>query len=189
MGASRYLWGMFVRKKRNKSGTISVLFIGLLVATGGYPIGYEVFKGNIYEGDTIIPLIQRLSAKFELGKPIVVADSGLLSKKNIKALTDDGYEFILGARIKSESEAVRVFHRLENRIKGHVCVCFTAYSIMLELERILKESGSRITVSRAQELLKNMYAINVILPDSHRRQAFCLEMDDEQSELCRLVGV
>ena len=148
-----------------------------------------MFKGNIYEGDTIIPLIQRLSAKFELGKPIVVADSGLLSKKNIKALTDDGYKFILGARIKSESEAVRVFHRLEIRIKGHVCVCFTAYSIMLELERILKESGSRITVSRAQELVKNMYAINVILPESHRRQAFCLEMDDEQSELCRLVGV
>lgn len=39
--------------------------------------------------------------------PIVVADAGLLSRKNIDALVEDGYEYILGARIKNENKAVR----------------------------------------------------------------------------------
>jgi len=58
------------------------IYLGLLVAQGGNPIGYEIFEGNVFEGNTFIPLIERLSSKYELGKPIVVADSGLLSKKN-----------------------------------------------------------------------------------------------------------
>lgn len=35
---------------------------------------------------------------------IVIADSGLLSKTNISALEEDGYEYILGARPKNETE-------------------------------------------------------------------------------------
>ena len=299
--------------------TCPQIFIGLLVTTGGNPIGYEVFRGNIYEGDTIIPLIKRLSDRFNLGKPIVVADAGLLSKRNIKALKEEGYGFILGARIRNEPEAIKnailrqnlkygdvvelqkqdcrliisssekrafkdaqnrqkglarlqkkvrggqltkscinnrgynkyltlsgdlrigidmgkfnadaawdglkgyvtntslekdevitsysnlwyierafrmnkfdlavrpIYHHIENRIKGHICVCFTAYSVLLELERILKSAGSRITIARACELVKTMYAIDCTLPDSNLRQKFYLEMDDEQKELCRLV--
>ena len=63
--------------------------------------------GNIYEGNTIVPLVKALAERFGFGKPVVVADSGLLSKKNIEALTLDGYEYILGARPKSESENMK----------------------------------------------------------------------------------
>ena len=48
-----------------------------------------------------------MSRKFNLDKPIVVADSGLLSKENIKALEANGYEYILGARVKNESEKIK----------------------------------------------------------------------------------
>ena len=37
----------------------------------------------------------------------MVADAGLLSSKNIQSLTDKNYEYILGARIKNESEACK----------------------------------------------------------------------------------
>ena len=68
-------------------------------------------EGNIFEGHTLIPFIEKISAKFNLGKPIVVADAGLLSTQNIKALEDKGYEYILGARIKNESEQINpTFH-------------------------------------------------------------------------------
>ena len=263
------------------------IFLGLLVASGGNPIGYEIYEGNISEGHTMIPLIRKLASRFGFDKPIVVADAGLLSKANIEELTKDGYQYILGARPKSESEKVKeqilslgmkygdvveiemaggrltkqninnrgynkylkmegevtisinmeryeadaawdgikgyvtnttlekgeviasysnlwfierafrmnkfdlavrpIYHRLRNRIEGHICICFTAYTIMLELERMLKAAKSEITIYRAQELVKNMYAITYTLPKSKQTKRVYLGMDEEQSELYRLV--
>ncbi|MFO8067519.1 MAG: IS1634 family transposase [Bacteroidales bacterium] len=83
------------------------IFIGLLVGIGGYAIGYDIFEGHTYEGHTLIPFLKNMSKKFNLGKPVVIADSGLLSKSNINALEDNGYEYILGARIKNEKESIK----------------------------------------------------------------------------------
>ena len=38
---------------------------------------------------------------------VVVADTGLMSKQNIKEFIEKEYEFIVGARIKSETEALK----------------------------------------------------------------------------------
>jgi len=92
--------------KDGKSSYPQIL-LGLLVGTGGYPIGYEIFEGNKFEGHTLIPVLEHFQAKFNLFKPIIIADSGLLSGDNIKALKAKQYQFILGARIKNESKSIR----------------------------------------------------------------------------------
>lgn len=83
------------------------IFLGLLVGLGGYAIGYDIFEGNIYEGHTLIPFIEAISKKFNLEKPIVIADSGLLSKDNIEALEQENYQYILGAKIKNETATIK----------------------------------------------------------------------------------
>ncbi len=83
------------------------IYIGLLVGLGGYAIGYDIYEGNIYEGHTLIPFIDKISKKFKLNKPVIVADAGLLSTENIKALEANHYEYILGARLKNESETIK----------------------------------------------------------------------------------
>lgn len=83
------------------------IFIGLLVGLGGYAIAYDIYEGNTYEGHTLIPFIEKMSDKFKLGKPVVIADAGLLSNENIKALEEKGYEYIIGARVKNESEKIK----------------------------------------------------------------------------------
>jgi transposase len=256
------------------------IFLGLLTAGGGYPIGYEIFEGNIFEGHTLIPVLQNIENKHSLGKPIVVADAALLSEENRKSLVKSGYKYILGARIKSLKEHLKekillldlqnnqvisikedvgtrlivsmsekrakkdrhnrekglarlrkrvqngkltkssinnrgynkylklegelkimideekfladaawdgikgyvtntrlsatkiiehygnlwyierafrmnktdlrirpIYHHLQNRIQGHICICFTAYTILLEMERMLKYEKSEITVN------------------------------------------
>lgn len=84
------------------------IFIGLLVGLGGYAIGYDIYEGSTYEGHTLIPFLEKISRKFNLNNPMVVADSGLLSNDNIKALEAGGYEYIIGARIKNESDAIKL---------------------------------------------------------------------------------
>jgi transposase len=296
------------------------IFLGLLVAAEGNPIGYEIFEGNIFEGDTFIPVLENLANKFSPGKPVVVADSGLLSEKNRKALEKNGYKYILGARIKNEKEILKqqilalnlqngqtavlkkedktrlilsqsenrakkdrynrekgllrlqkriqsgkltkssinnrgynkflklegeirisidgekyvadaawdglkgyatntrlsaakvienygklwyierafrmnktdlrirpVYHHLRNRIEGHICSCFTAYTVLLELERMLKKAKSDITVKRAQELTKNMYQLTYCLPKSGSFRTKILNMDAEQQQLYDMV--
>jgi len=83
------------------------IYLGLMVGLNGYPIGYEIFEGNTFEGHTLIPVLEHFQKKFELSKPIVIADAGLLSKDNIKKLQEKGYQYILGARLKNEAEALK----------------------------------------------------------------------------------
>lgn len=67
---------------------------------------YDVFEGDKYEGDTLIPIIEHFVSKHQVKQLIVVADAGLLSQKNMALLTEKQYQYILGARIKNENEAI-----------------------------------------------------------------------------------
>ncbi len=83
------------------------IVLGLLVSVGGYPLAFEIFEGNKFEGHTMLPVLEGFMQKFNLGKPVIVADSGLLSNENITNLQEKGYGFILGARIKNESKQIK----------------------------------------------------------------------------------
>ncbi|MBT0813181.1 IS1634 family transposase [Litoribacter ruber] len=79
------------------------IVLGLLVAENGYPLDYEAFQGNSFEGHTMLPVIERFKAKYKLENLTVVADAGLMSNSNVALLRQNGFDFILGGRIKNES--------------------------------------------------------------------------------------
>lgn len=83
------------------------ILLGLLVSKDGYPLAYEIFEGNKYEGHTMLPLINLFKTKYNLNNLVVVADSGLLTASNVEELINQKYEFILGARIKSEQTILK----------------------------------------------------------------------------------
>ncbi len=303
--------------------------LGLLVGTGGNPIGYELHKGNQYEGTTLLPIVKKLEKRFNLSHPIVVADSGLLSAKNIEQLEEEGYEYIIGARVRSLSKADKeavlklalkdgemtsmtikdrryvismsdkrakkdakdrekgikrlekrfangkitkasvnnrgynrfltlqgetivaidqdkiaedarldglkgyvtnskitdkeivenyrnlsfierafrmnktdlairpIYHRLFNRIEAHVCICFTAYTILLELERTLAKTADRknkkpgITIYRAKFLAESLYEIEYVNPYNGKNMSVMLrtDYDEEVVKLLDTIGL
>jgi transposase len=83
------------------------IMLGLLVSEGGYPLAYEIFQGNTFEGHTMLPVLDVFKERYNLDKLVIIADSALLSKANIAELQEKGYEFILGARIKNESQSIK----------------------------------------------------------------------------------
>lgn len=123
------------------------IYLGLLVGLGGYAIGYEIFEGNIYEGHTLIPALKKFEKRFNLTKPIVVADAGLLSAANIKLLEQDNYEYILGARLKNET----------NEVKKKI------------MQRILEDGQTMVIKKTADSRLIIAYSNKRAAKDEHNR--------------------
>ena len=85
----------------------SQIVLGLLVSKDAYPLAYDIFEGNKYEGETFLPILEAFRDKYHFEKLTVVADAGLLSNRNIEQLVAKGYDFILGAKIKNEKQAIK----------------------------------------------------------------------------------
>lgn len=86
--------------KDGKIGNTQILFC-MLIDADKNPIGYQIYEGNTYEGHTFEKALMALKQQYQIEKIIVVADRGMLSKHNIEITKNNGYEFILGERIKS----------------------------------------------------------------------------------------
>jgi hypothetical protein len=294
------------------------IMIGLLVSSHGYPIGYEIFQGNTSETKTLLPVLETFQKKFDIDKPIIVADAALLSEKNIQALQKKGYQYLLGARIKNETEAVKqeilsldiqegkpkeikskngrlivsfsskrayndkknrdkglkrlekrvksgkltkehinnrgynkylklsgevtvaidyekfeadeawdglkgyvtntrlpkkqvienysqlwmvekafrisktdlrirpIYHRLKDRIQAHICICFTAYAIYKELERLLKKNKIVLSAGKAIEQIKEIRHLHCTLPRSRDVKTKILQPTPLQARLINM---
>ena len=83
------------------------IMLGLLVGINGYPIGYDIFEGNTFEGKTLLPVLHRIERKYGFGKPVVVADAAMLSHENLQSLEQGQFPFIVGARIRNEPQPIQ----------------------------------------------------------------------------------
>lgn len=92
--------------KDGKIGNTQILFC-MMIDKQKQPIGYRVFKGDTFEGHTFEHALEDLKKKYEIDKVVVVADRGMLSKHNIELTTSNGYEFILGERLKTLPQSVQ----------------------------------------------------------------------------------
>ena len=294
------------------------IMIGLLVSSHGYPIGYQIFEGNTSETKTLIPVLEFFQEKFDIAKPTIVADAALLSQKNIDALQQNKYEYILGGRIKNETEKIKtkiialqveegkpkelkskngrliisfsskrahndkknrekglkrlekkistgklskghinnrgynkylklsgeveitidykkyeadsvwdglkgyvtntglsrnqvienysqlwhvekafrisktdlrirpIYHRLKNRIEAHICICFSAYAVYKELERLLRENKIKISPEKAIDEIKEIRQLQYILPKSKQVKSKILKPTEIQAKLIEM---
>ena len=301
----------------------SQVVLGLLVSSGGYPLSYSLFNGSQYEGYTMIPMIDDFRQRYNLGDDfVVVADSGLMNASNLKLLRDAGYKYVVGARIKSEKEAVKakilswekkdgeffeykrengerlivgysdkrakkdaynrdrgvqrlqkayksgkltkdqmnrrgynkfleiskdvevsicqekidqdckwdglkgyvtntdlaardavdeykglsvverafrvgkgtldmrpMFHFTEHRIEAHVCICFVAYKVYKELERIITLAGIGLSVDKVLDIAKTITTIRVNMPQNHDVYTKTLFLSDEQNIIKPLFDI
>jgi transposase len=292
--------------------------VGLLVSSHGYPIGYQIFEGNTSETKTLIPVLESFQEKFDIDKPIVVADAAMLSEKNILALQDNQYEYILGARLKNESDQIKekvlsleveedkpkelknkhgrlivsfsskrahndrknrqkgikrlekrvksgkltkdhinnrgynkylklsgdinitidydkyesdnvwdglkgyvtnthlsrkkvigsysqlwqvekafrisktdlrirpIYHRLKDRVEAHICICFTAYAIYKDLERLLKANRIGFSAEKAIEQIREIRQLRYTLPKSRHVKTKILQPTEAQAKLLEM---
>lgn len=60
-----------------------IVEMGLLMDSSDIPLAYDLFPGNESEKKSLIPILKRTKADFDLGRTIIVADRGLNTSDNI----------------------------------------------------------------------------------------------------------
>ena len=77
--------------------------IGLMVTPEGFPVSYEVFAGNTFEGATFLPSILAFKSLHKITTLTIVADAAMLSLDNIQKLVEHKLTYIVGARLRNIS--------------------------------------------------------------------------------------
>lgn len=81
------------------------MVVGMVLDGRGRPVCCELWPGNTTDVKTLLPIVERLRARFAIGTVCVVADRGMISRKTIDQLErTDGLSYILGARLRQQKE-------------------------------------------------------------------------------------
>ncbi len=78
--------------------------IGLMVTKDGFPVHYEIFKGNTFEDKTFLPNILAFKEQHRIASITVVADSAMLSEQNLDDLVEHNINYIIAARLGNLSQ-------------------------------------------------------------------------------------
>ena len=80
------------------------MIVGLVMDQDGRPLCCELWPGNTADVTTLLPVVDRLRARFSVGRICVVADRGMISAQSIAALEERELEYVLGVRERSSAE-------------------------------------------------------------------------------------
>jgi transposase len=100
--------------KDSKSQQPQIL-VGLIVNKDGFPIAFDIYPGNTFEGHTMIPMIKTFIKHNQVKNFTVVADAAMISASNIKELKKENIHYIVGARLGNLP--LETFQSLDNKIK------------------------------------------------------------------------
>lgn len=91
--------------KDSKSQQPQIL-VGLMVSKEGFPLAFDIFPGNTFEGHTILPVVRAFILKNNVKRFTVVADAAMISAENIKELKAEGIHYIVGARLGNLPQSI-----------------------------------------------------------------------------------
>ena len=91
--------------KDNKSQQPQIL-VALMVTKEGFPVAYDIFPGNTFEGHTILPVVKAFIEKHSVRNFTIVADAAMISDTNVCQLLENDINYIVGTRLGNLSKAL-----------------------------------------------------------------------------------
>ena len=95
-------------------------------------------------------MLRRIERKYGFGKPVVVADAAMLSNENLQILEQEQFPFIVGARIRNESQP------MQDEILRRCCRLHDGRTVVID-----KDGVHRLIVSYSDKRARK---------DAHNRQ-------------------
>ncbi len=82
------------------------MVVGVVMDDTGRPIACPMWPGNTTDAATVAPVATRLRERFGVSDIVIVADRGMVGAANAKKLTDLGFPYILGVKMRLEKAAM-----------------------------------------------------------------------------------
>ena len=115
------------------------------------------------------------------------ATNTLLPRKEIIEQYSQLWHVEKAFRISKTDLRIRpIYHRLKNRIEAHICVCFAAYAVYKELERLLQKNQIALSPAKAIEAIKEIRQLRYVLPKSQHVKTKILQPTETQSQLLKM---
>jgi len=90
---------------------------------------------------------------------------------------------------KGTLEMRPMFHFTERRIEAHVCICFVAYKVYKELERIIASTGIEMSVDKVLDIARTVTTIRVNMPKNHEVYTKTLFLSELQKAIKPLFDI
>jgi len=87
---------------------------------------------------------------------------------------------------KGTLELRPMFHFTKERIEAHICICFVAYKVYKELERILKTAKINLSVDKVLDIARTIVTIRVWLPETHQTISRTMLLTDRHKSIACL---
>ena len=83
---------------------LNQVVLGIVLDVKDRPIASFLWPGNTADVTTLLPVVERLRGRFDVGRICVVADRGMISAATIAEFEAQGIDYILGVRERSSLE-------------------------------------------------------------------------------------
>jgi len=91
-------------KSKDHRPDLRQMVVGVVLDQAGQPVCSHLWPGNTADVKSLGPVAKDLQRRFGVGRICVVADRGMISAQTIRELETLGWEYILGARMRSQRE-------------------------------------------------------------------------------------
>lgn len=152
---------------KDHRGDLHQMILGVVVDGAGRPICSEMWPGNVADVGVLLPMVDRLRARFGVGRVCVVADRGMLSAATIAALEERRLEYVLGVRERTDKRMRQVL--ADDRPLVPIAVPRTRGEALLEAKDVVVE-GCRYIVCRNPDEAARDAANRAAILDGLRRQ-------------------
>jgi transposase len=98
---------------------LNQMVVGMVLDGNGNPVCSELWPGNTADVKSLVPIVERLKTRFQIGEVCMVADRGMISAATLAEVEKRKWKYILGVRMRSSTEAKQVVARAGRYAEVH----------------------------------------------------------------------
>ena len=149
------------------------MVVGMVLDRNGNPVCSELWPGNTADVKSLVPIVERLQSRFGIRSICIVADRGMISAETLKEVELRKWQYILGVRMRSSTEAKAVVARASRYAEVHPKSADRNDPSPLQVKEVWVEDARRYVVCLNEDQATK---------DRHDREAVVASLRDALSK-------
>ena len=149
------------------------MVVGMVLDGNGNPVCSELWPGNTADVKSLVPIVERLQSRFGIRSICIVADRGMISAETLKEVELRKWQYILGVRMRSSTEAKAVVARAGRYAEVHPKSADRNDPSPLQVKEVWVEDARRYVVCLNEDQATK---------DRHDREAVVASLRDALSK-------